>query len=635
MLTSIREKATGWIAWTIVILITIPFALWGVNSYFTYGPNASVAEFSGGEIDYQTYQNALNRERNRLRQVNGQNLNPESLSGSVLGPAVINGLVSQLLLIQDADRQGYRISDEQLLEAILAEESFQAEDGFSQELYERMLRFSGYSPAEFEAAQKNNAAIQQMQTGFFESTLQIKSDVDDILSLLQQQRYGQYALIESSRFIPEIRINSEEIEDYYDRNKRLFQEAEKIKVQYIELSLADFAQNYDPTEATLRNIYEAESAAFQKEEQRSVSHILLDSENEYMAAELVEQLRAGESFESLVQQHSVDVGTAQSGGSIGWVNRGVTEPEFEAVAFTLQVGQISDPIQSSFGTHIIRVDEISAGDLKEFDEVREEIRTTAIQNQAEAEMFNVSEELRNIAYEQPDSLEPAAEHLGMSLQVSDWFRRSNGTGIGEHSLVRNAAFSDEVVNQQYNSDVIDLPGGTQIVLRKVDYQGAQQLDLEQVEAQITEQLLLTKSLESAESLAEELTNKLNSGSDWNEILAENGLNALDLPTSVEDVSDPVVRQVVGYVFKAGKPSLRGDVYGRGRIGVEQYSIFRITDVVNGDGTQVSDQDVAQVQEILKFRFGNELFQNYVEALSRSADVDINEQLIFELDQELL
>ncbi len=633
MLTRIREKATGWIAWAIVILITIPFALWGVNSYFTEGSYVNVAEFDGGEIDYQSYQNALYQERNRLRQRFGQGIDPVLLSGGVLGRQVITSLVADRLLVQDVLRQGYRVSDEQLLEAILAEEAFRNEDGFSQQLYERMVRLSGYSPAEFEAVQRNSAAIQQLQTGYVETSFAIDREVEHVLGLIHQERTGEYAVIDSTRLLPEIDVKPEEVESEYEENKSAYRVSERVKVDYIEISLSDFAQGYRPSDETLRNLYDVRSAQFRKDEQRSVSHILLEvqekneDEVEEEARRLIERIHAGEDFADLAREHSADVGSAESGGSIGWINKGVTGPEFEAAAFALAAGQISDPVRSNFGIHIIRVDEIRLGEVKEFEEVREELVAEAVRSQSEAEMFEVSEELANIVYEQPESLEPAANQLGLSIKVSDWFSRSEGMGIGANSAVRAAAFGEEVLNEGFNSGVINLGDDRQAVLRKNDYRESNQLSLEDVKAQITEQLLISKSIESAENLAKELVAQLESGRDWIEILSENGLQAATLPRSFAEVSDVFLQGLLNDVFAAGKPRAGGEVYGYGHDGNIQYSIFRITGASDGDTSQATDSERHQIQQSVRYRFGDSLFENYLANLTEDVDIQINEELL--------
>ena len=634
MLTSIRERATGWIAWAIVILITIPFALWGVNSYFTGGTNVNVAEFDGEKIDYQTYQRALYNERERVRQQYGQNISADFLSGNILGRQVVNRLANEILLYRYANDQGFRISDEQLVEAILSSPGFQTEEGkFSRDQYERVLQFSGYSPSQFEEIQRNSAAVQQIQTGFIESVLPMDDAVDDILKVLKQKRIGEYSVIEPSRFLSESEVSEEEIQASYDRDKDRYKEEGRVKVQYIELLLSDFAKNLTPDEETLRDQYNADTERYLQAEQRSVSHILLKTEGDedaganYLASQLVERLRAGEDFGALAAEYSADVGSAENEGRIGWIGRGATVPEFEAVAFSLKAGETSEPVNTNFGIHIIQVNEIESEKVKDFEEVRDELVAQVKRERAELEMFETSEELRNIAYEQPDSLDPAADALGLNLEVSEWFTRTEGAGIAENPAVRSAAFSDEVLQQKFNSDVIQIDDGHLVVLRKNQFQAAEQLELAEVKAEITEKLLASKSTAKAQGFAEELIKELKDGGDWNQVLSENGLSVTDIPSSDNESTDPLSFDIAKIVYSAEKPSPEKVVYGGSPVRDGQYMIFRLTDVVSGDTVSASEDERQGIENAIRQRFGVGLFETYVTQLRDGIEIDINDELL--------
>ncbi len=634
MLTSIRERATGWIAWAIVILITIPFALWGVNSYFSGGTNVNVAEFDGEEIDYQTYQRALYNERERVRQQYGQNISADFLSGNILGRQVVNRLANEILLYRYASDQGFRISDEQLVEAILSSPGFQTEDGkFSRDQYERVLQFSGYSPSQFEEIQRNSAAVQQIQTGFIESVLPMDDAVDDILNVLKQKRIGEYSVIEPSRFLSESEVSEEEIQASYDRDKDQYKEEGRVKVQYIELLLSDFAQNLTPDEETLRDQYNADTERYLQAEQRSVSHILLktegdeDAESNELASQLIERLRAGEDFGALAAEYSTDVGSAENEGSIGWIGRGATVPEFEAAAFSLKTGETSKPVKTNFGIHIIRVNEIESEKVKDFEEVRDELVEQVKRERAELEMFETSEELRNIAYEQPDSLDPAADALGLNLEVSEWFTRTEGTGIAENPAVRAAAFSDEVLQQEFNSDVVQIDDDHLVVLRKNQFQAAEQLELAEVKAEITEKLLASKSTEKTQGFAEDLIKELKDGGDWNQILSENGLSVTDIPSSDNESTDPLSFDIAKIVYSAEKPRPENIVYGGSPVGDGQYMIFRLTDVVSGDTASASEDERQGIENAVRQRFGIGLYETYVTQLRDGIEIDINDELL--------
>lgn len=633
MLTSIRNRATGWIAWAIVILITIPFALWGINSYFEGGVNVNVAEFDGEEIDYQIYQRAIYSERDRMRQVYGNNATAELLSGEVLGRQVINRLVNDVLLQRDARDRGYRISDAQLAEAIRNEPSFQSEQGFSRELYERILQFSGYSPSEFESVQRNNAATQQVQTGFIESVLPINSTVEDLIQLLRQRRTGEYAIVEPSTFLSEIEITDDEIRADYEENQAIYVDEEKIRIEYIELAPSEFAVNFTPTEETLRQIYDAEAQQFREEEQRLVRHILLEGTAGDNAAaidqanELIYRLNAGEDFASLASEFSTDIGSASQGGDLGWISRGATVPAFESVAFTLSQGEVSEPVESEFGVHIIRVDEIQAEKIKPFEEVRDELAEQAIRNQAEIEMFEIAEEMRNVAFEQPDSLDAASDLSGLEIRVSDWFSRAQGSGISSHSSVRDAAFSTTVLEDGFNSDLISLDDGRQVLLRKREHRPSETLSFDFVKADISEKLLFEKSAAEAQEFAENLLTQLTEGADWNSTIDDHGLETRAIPGRTGNEGDQDSAEVASYVYAWEKPGADGVSYGGGPISQGRFAMFRITGVVEGDVGSASVDEHNNLRNIMQLRFGAGLFESYLNQLRDGIDVSINDELL--------
>ncbi len=634
MLTSIRERATGWIAWTIVILITIPFALWGINSYFTDGVNVNVAQFDGEVIDYQTYQRAIFSERDRLRQQYGNNVSAEFLSGDVLGRQVVNRLVNDVLLQRDAQEKGFRVTDAQLAETIFSEPEFQDEQGFSRERYDRLLQFSGFSPAEFEALQRASAATQQLQTGFVESVLQIDSSVEDLTQLLTQRRLGEYVIVEPSAFLSEVQVTDEEIRKEYEDNQMRYEDDEKVKVQYIELSRDDFAVGFTPTDETLRELYDAEMQQFLEEEQRNVRHILLETEEDDNSAameranELVTRLKDGEDFATLAAEYSTDVGSAEQGGSIGWINRGATVPAFESVAFSLTPGEISEPVVSEFGIHIIQVEEIQDEKIKEFEEVRDELIEQAVRTQAESEMFEMAEELRNVAFEQPDSLAPASDLLGIEIQESDWFSRMDGTGIASNRRVREIAFGETVLEEGFNSDVISLDDGRHVLLRKQDHRPTQILSLDLVEDEIKERLLSEKSSQQAQERVSMLLEQLEDGADWMATISEYGYEPQGIPGRTGNDANLGSTEVAAYIYAWEKPGENTTaVYGSGSLSDGRQTLFRITGVANDDGETGSEQELEELRNTMNLRFGAGLFESYLNQLRDGIEVSINDELL--------
>ena len=630
MLTAIRDRASGWIAWAIVILISIPFALWGINAYFEEGVNANVAEFDGEAISYPIYQRNLYNARNRIRQSTGNEADAERLSGDVLGRQVIDDLVGEYLVQREVDSLGFRVSDRQLAEAIRLEQAFQDDEGnFSKSQYEQSVRMLGFSTNEFEDMQRGNAEVQQFIAGFMESSLPTQTAVDGVLNLLLQQRIGEYAIIESGPILEEIEVSEDEIAAEYESNESRYTEPEKIKVLFIELNRDEFAVDFEPSEETITDIYLADRELYRSEERRDVSHILLDAEQANTANELVARLRDGEEFETLVAEYSSDLASAENGGNIGWISRGASAPEFEASAFSLEVDEISDPVESSFGTHIIRVNEIEAEEILPFEEVRDELTKRAKREHAEAELFEATEELSNIAFEQPDSLQPAADALGLEIKESDWFTSTEGTGIGSLAAVRAAAFGSEV-NQGYNSDVVQTEDGRVFVLRIQDRRPSELLALEEVKDQVVESILVVKGAEYTKQVAEDIIMQIDASKDWDSLIADNGLETFQLPSRIEgggDNSDVAEISRIVYAWDRPTEDSERDVYGHRELNGGNHVVFRITGVAPGDISLATDEDRQQVESIIDFRFGPDLFESYRSGLREGIQVNINDELL--------
>ncbi len=630
MLTAIRDRASGWIAWAIVILISIPFALWGINAYFEEGVNANVAEFDGEVIAYPIYQRSLYNSRNRIRQNTGNEVDAEMLSGEVLGRQVIDDLVGEYLVQREVGSLGYRVSDRQLAEAIRLEAAFQDEAGnFSKRQYEQSVRMMGYSTNEFEDMQRGNAEVQQLVAGFMESSLPVQTAVDEILSLLLQQRTGEYAIIESGPILEEIEVSEDEIVAEYESDESRYTEPEKIKVLFIELNRNEFAVDFEPSEETITDIYLADRDLFRSEERRDVSHILLDADQANIADDLLARLRDGEDFETLAAEYSSDLASAENGGNIGWISRGASAPEFEASAFSLEVGEISGPVESSFGTHIIRVNEIEAEEILPFEEVRDELTMRAKREHAEAELFEATEELSNIAFEQPDSLQPAANALGLEIKESDWFTSTEGAGIGSLAAVRAAAFGTEV-GQGYNSDVIQAEDGRVIVLRIQDRQPSVLLALDEVRDQVVESILAAKGAEYTKQVAEDIIMQIDAGQDWNSVLADNGLETVELPSRIEGGGEnSYVAEISRIIYAWNRPTedSEKDVHGHRELNGGNHVVFRITGVEPGDMSLATDEDRQQVESIVNFRFGPNLFESFRSGLREGVQVNINDELL--------
>jgi peptidyl-prolyl cis-trans isomerase D len=563
MLQAIRDKVTGWIAYGIIFLISIPFALWGVNSYLGGGEAAPAATVNGEEISLQQIDQAYNNYRQRLSQLFGGAI-PESLaSESVLRTQVLDQLVEETALRQYIENQHYRIGDDTLASNIRNMDEFKRDRQFNTEIYEAQLRSIGMSPLGFEQRLRVSGAMDQFQDGLRATAF---------ITPVERQQYSglsnQSRKIRSLQYRPEpgaVTVDPAEIEQYFLANSERYRTAEQIRIDFIELSLESIKQNIVASESDVRSRYQDNLESYTAPEFREASHILIkvDEETDDATAlvritEIHERIDNGEDFAALAAELSEDPVSGADGGSLGEVGRGDMVPSFETVLFSLSQDELSDPVKTQFGWHLILVQSISGGETQDFNAVKAVLEDEIKTKLAEAQIYELVEGVANLAYEQPDSLLPAAEQLGFSVQTSDWFDRSSGTGIAADAKIRQLAFGDEVLEQGRNSDAIELGGQRVVFIRLNERRAPQAQPLEQVEDSVKAKLLRQKTVDRSLKTGAESLASLRSGatledvaSEWSVRIEDHGFvsrNESGVDTSILSRSFTMAQPEQGLVF---------------------------------------------------------------------------------------
>lgn len=500
MLQAIHDKAKGWVAYAIIGFICIPFALWGVNSYFSGGTTVNAAVVNGEKITAREVQNQLSRIRQQFGEM-ASNFDDETLKGMALD-AVIN----RTLLRQKAAEQGYQGSIAALKANIANEPSFQTEGRFDPELYNRFLNSQGRSEAQFERSMLDNITLQQFQQGLSGTSFVTQTAAQQYKALQNQQRDLALFTIEVADFAKDITISDEQVQTYYDENQNQFMTEEQVKLAYIEVDQDKLAENITVDEETLRNYYEENSSSYVKPASRNVSHILVsvDSPAQEEAKQRIEQLyqsiESGEkTFEEVAQASSDDTLSKDEGGLVGDVVAGEWDPEFEKAVFTQAIGVVAPPVKTGVGYEIIRVNAETPAEQRDFEAVRDRVEEDYRRSQASDLFFDRLETVRTIAYEQNGDLAPAAQQAGLEVQETDWLSRNQGDGMASNSKIREAAFSEDIRSGR-NSEGIEL-GSTRIVfVRQLDRQAAEQKPLDTVRDGI---VTILRQTEARQQVAEQ------------------------------------------------------------------------------------------------------------------------------------
>ena len=622
MLTSIRDKTQGILATIIVGLLIIPFAFWGVNSYFENASTVVVAEVNGNEIGEDAYRRAIDQYRNRV--------DPSLLDNPVFKRQVVESLVQQELVRDALASEGYAVSAQQLGALIRSTPQFQVGNEFSMDRYQGALRASGLTVPQYEESMRQEKQLDQVVGSLKDSAIVSKADLDRVLSLQAQTRRAESVTIQPAKFYATAAPSKQEIQSYYDANKPRYQEPEQLRIEYIRLDGAELIKSYKPTEDELKAIYEDEKGRFSTQATRRVSHILLelapdapDAEKnkiKQLADDIVARAKKGESFASLAKKYSNDPTSANQGGDLGQLSPGLLPPEFEEVVNRMKKGEISDPVRTEYGYQIARLTAFTPGKTKSLSEVRAELTKLLRQRKGEERYFDMAERFNNLVYEQPDSLKPAADALELKIEKSAWFTQSGGAGITANPKVLDAAFSQDVKIDRRNSESIEIGANKLLALRVTDVKPARQKELAEVRAEIVSELRQQKAGQQARELGREVVLAVRTGKSLAALAKQHGLKYEPLRSYSRDSKSD--RKLVGAVFTVRQPEGKKPVVDGVDLGPGGYAVFALHAVEDGDLARVDKAQRDKINEQLAKRRGTGYYYNYLSGLRKRSDVKI-------------
>ncbi len=637
MLITIREKASGVIGWTVAGVIILVFAVWGIGSYFEGVSEIIVATADKIEINQQTYQQAMSDRRRRLVQMMGRNVDAELFSSTAFKRQVVEELIDTTLQNETLHASGFRISDAQLAALIQNTAVFHTDGQFDRDRYELLVQNAGMTIQGYESYQRQQGVVDQLVRGLGQSAIVSGNSIDKAWKLLDQRRIASYTTLEFDNFLDDIQVSEAAIEKEYQANLDGYFEPASIQVDYLKLSVEDLGAKLDVDEADILRMYEDNPDRYRQPGSRSVSHILLsvspdaaDAQIDQVrrsASEIVARARGGESFASLAEVNSDDKGSAKRGGELGVIRPGTMVKPFEDAVFEMVEGEISEPVRTQYGFHVIRLDRITESTVQSLDQVRSEIKAEVRRLRAEEQFNELAEILGSTVFEQPDSLEPAADYLGVKVMRSEWFTQDAGTGIAEFQRVRDVAFGNEVLIDGLNSELIEIDQDNLVAVRKVDYRARRQLDLDEARPELEKRLRAVEASNRMEKAGEDLVARLKSGADWDELLIAHKLARVRLPEATETLLEPLEQVVARVVYAALVPLSGQIVYGGERISPARYAIYRLERVEFGDPANASKEDRLGVEKVLLSRWGGEMVIGWRQGLRQVAKVQIHEELL--------
>ncbi|OGT81334.1 MAG: hypothetical protein A3I13_03655, partial [Gammaproteobacteria bacterium RIFCSPLOWO2_02_FULL_47_50] len=524
MLQTIRDKTTGWLAIAIVAVLIVPFAFWGINYYFTGGTEPSVAKVNNADIKYNQFQRTYANYRQQMQAM---------LGNRVMGPAdeellkqqALDMLIDSELLNQVTRKIKLAASDDQVRETIKNIDVFKGEEGFSKEFYQRTVSMLGMPPAAYEQQMRLDMMSEQLQSAVVESEFVSRQAAEYAARLANQERNVTYAIIPAEKFIESIEVSDEQIEKFYKENTKLYIKPEQVRIAYISLSLDKLAEDVHIDEEDLRTYYEANKAKYDTDEQRQVTQILLKAEDisteeikEATRAEankILERIRSGQSYADIARVYTANKDFDFTISEYGFLGRGILEPEVDEVVYSMQKDEISDVVQSKLGFHILALRDIKGGVMNTFENSHADVENDYRKEQAERQFFDLADQLATTAYEHPDTLEITAAETELSIEESEFFSPTGGVeGLTSNPKVIAASFSEDVLKDGHNSEVLELSETELAVLRVVEHVPSSRRPLEDVRDEIIHDIKFTTASGQAYELGQEVIADLEAGKEF-------------------------------------------------------------------------------------------------------------------------
>jgi len=638
MMQAIRDGAQGIIAWIIVLLLIVVFAMFGVQGYVGTSSNADVAEVNGvsiSERDFDLqYRNYRQQQRQQLMEILGNDVNnplfKQLFNEDVMRKRVLDGMIQRRLLTLAAIKAGFNVGEEQLNMTIRQVPVFQKEGKFNPDVYKQALRFQGMTTSSFKSRLQQDEITAQFTNGVSETVFVTPQQVENWFKLQDQQRTFSYATLKAEDYRHRASINDDMIKAYYDQNIGQFMTDEKVTLDYVELSPADISKQLVANEQALKNFYE----------DRIADYAVVDTSKQQAALnDARKRIQAGEDFAKLAKELSQDTGSANLGGEIGLIGRTDMEAAFADAAFALKKGEVSKPVQSSFGMHIIKVNAIQGEQrnvshillnvdtkklrTRSFEDVRTDVEKDYQESAVDKEFTEKYQLLNNISYEQPDTLEPVAAELNLTIQTVGPITRQGGKGLTKIPAIVSAAFSADVLAGN-NSEPIELDNNRVVVIRVKEHKPAAPKPLTEVNDTIIERLLAQESQKLIKDKGKQLIEQLNTSADLAK-LAEQEKAKYEADTTVKRTEKKLPREVVTAVFGMPQPSQDKPVYTGIELASGDYMLVSLTSVTSGDLTAATDEQRLAAKRSLQTHLAQREVTALQADLRQTADIVLYNQ----------
>lgn len=621
MLQNIRDNSQGWIAKTIIGIIVALMAFTGIEAIFQASGNnkQDVAKVNGEEITQTELSQAVDMQRRQLMQQLGKDFDASLLDEKLLRDAALKGLIDRKLLLQGAADSKFGFSEAALDQVILQTPEFQVDGKFNAERFDQVIRQLGYSRMQFRQMLTQEMLIGQVRAGIAGSGFVTDAEVLAFARLEKQTR--DFATVNIKADPAAVKLTDDEVKAYYDQHAKEFMTPDQVVIDYLELKKSSFFDQVTVKDDELQAAYEKETANLA--EQRRAAHILIevnDKVSEAQAKAKIEDIQArlakGEKFEALAKEFSQDPGSANNGGDLGFAGPGVYDPDFETALYGLKQDQVSVPVRTTFGWHLIKLLGVEAPEVPSFASLKDKLTRELKAQQVEQRFVEATKQLEDAAFEASDLAQPASD-LKLTVHTSAPFGREGGEGVAANRAVVTAAFSPEVLDEGANSSAIELDPETIIVLRAKEHLKPAQLPLENVAAAIRTQMTKERASAAAKARADELIASLRDGKTaLDQPVDGQAWKVTEAATRGQESIDPAVLQAL---FRMPKPAAKDKpTFTTVTLRDGSLMIVRLNGV--NEAAAPTDEEKAQYRRFLASRIGQQDFAAYRKQLETQADI---------------
>ncbi len=625
MLQNIRDNMQGTMAKVIIGIIIVPFAAFGIDSLLTSGGSEEAATVNGEEISEYELRQAIELRKRQMLSRMGENVDFSQLDDNLLRKPALENLIQKQLMLQKTEQAGLGVSDAQLDDVIMQIEDFQVEGQFSPTLFQNLIRSSGMTPQYYKDLLRSELLISQLSSPMTQGGFVTQKQVELTSRFTEQKRDLRYLTIPIDKVQADITVTDEELQTYYEEHSSQFYSEEKLSVEYIEIKRSDYYEGV--TEEQIRTQYEQEISELESAEQRRASHILIEVEGditEEKAREKLQDIKSrldqGADFAELAKNESDDIGSKKGGGDLGFSGGKTFPDEFEAALASLSLNQVSEIVETDAGLHLIKLTDLKENEPPSYEENRDRIELQIQKTASEDKYVEKVEQLADISFNSENLADPASE-LGMQIKTSDFFPRRGGIGLFANQRLVTIAFSDEVLKEGNNSELVEMSDEHSVVLRRKEHKTAALQAFADVKDKVEKALRQHKASLVLEEKADTLMAQLREGTIIQELANSNKL-IWQVTSSATRNSGGVDRQILNRAFEMPVPGEDKQSLDQVTLSNGDLVLLSVSRVRDGSVDDLIDNQEDMMKSYLGRSNGYTALDTFQKALVKKADIDL-------------